>query len=136
MTAVEDVTSGSLAPVDGEASFVVDADEMGNVTAVRVADVSSDEAAWREVAGLLLAKMKGHPLHVRPGWRGISVSLHVRSRLQLADGVSRARSAPARGEVGAGPVEGGARRGTFDVTELSGKEYRRIDAWESEERPR
>jgi len=52
VAAVEDVTSSSRAPVDGAATFVIDADEKGGVTSVRAADVSSDEDTWREVAAL------------------------------------------------------------------------------------
>jgi hypothetical protein len=134
VTAVEDVTGSSRAPVDGSAAFVVDADETGAVISVRAVDVSSDEEAWREVAALLLAKMKNHPLHIRPGWRGVSVTLQVRSRLQAPDGASARGRLPLGARVALFPLK--ILSGSFDVTELTPQEFRRIDAWEADERPR
>jgi hypothetical protein len=137
IAALEDVTSGSRAPVDGAASFIVEADETGRVTAVRVANVTSDEEAWQDVASLLLAKMKNHPLRMRPGWRGLSVTLEVRSRLQLADGTNLrgvVPKTPLAARLALFPLK--ILSGSFDVTELDPHAFRRIDTWETGETPR
>jgi len=78
--------------------------------------------------------MKNHPLHVRPGSKGVTVTLHVRSRLQMADGASARGQLPRAARIALFPLK--ILGGSFDVTELTPQVFRRIDAWEVDEKAR
>lgn len=136
IAAIEDVTLSSRVPVEGAASFSIETDASGNVMSVRAFDATSDEGAWQEVAASLLAKMKRRPLHVTPGTRGVSVTLRVSSHVQLPDGTRPKGRLPLAARIALAPLKAIAGAATFDVTELSNKEYRMIEAWETDERPR
>jgi hypothetical protein len=82
----------AIVSVDGVGVFDVETDASGRVVAVRLADVSSDDAEWRKVAQALMAQLAKTPLKVPSGARGVAVRLRVEVVARMPSGAKAGHS--------------------------------------------
>lgn len=104
------------APVEGAATFEVQAGPDGVVTSVSVRGTRGGD--WTSVVGALRALLAGKRLRVPTGAAGVAVAVRVEARRQLPSGRSPDASA----------VEVKGLGGSFDLADLSGQVSRIVSA--------
>lgn len=120
INALEAATTGSSAPVRGEATFVAVIDGNGFVTDVKIASSNGDRSGWEEAGRRALAALKGKkvPGAFNKGDRPVAeLSIHVASDIRLPSGASPDNA-----------VQFGASGGNFDLADLGGGAKRVVHA--------
>jgi hypothetical protein len=133
VAAAEDATRSNDAPENSRAVFEVTVDTNGDVTGVRVVDVSQGRPAWDRVAMAYGAALRARkiPLRGQRGQgKGLVVTLEVRSRLTLPSGASGGID-PKAVMDGTSP---GAQVG-FDLSDIGSRARRDVHARILGERP-
>jgi hypothetical protein len=86
ITAVEELTRPSDAPMNSRAVFQVTTNGDGDVIGVQLVDASQGREQWDKVATALRDAMRGKKLRVPAGTGGVDMTLEVTSRWQLPSG--------------------------------------------------
>jgi len=84
----EDVVRASETPWNSTATIEVTTDAAGEVTSVRVVDVTEAWGVWEHVAADILGAIHGRKIKVRARGHGLVVTLQVASRRSLPSGAS------------------------------------------------
>jgi hypothetical protein len=84
----EELTRASETPWNSTATFEVSADANGQITAVRLVDVTEGWGPWQRVAGNLLGALHDRKLRVPSRGKGMVVLLQVASKRALPSGAS------------------------------------------------
>lgn len=85
LTALEEATSRSTAPVRGKAIFVATADE-GGVFQIELRDAEGSRAGWDDARTIALAALKGKKLRLPAGATRAVMRIEVRSDWKLPSG--------------------------------------------------
>jgi hypothetical protein len=86
IAAARAAASTSRIPVESSATLVAPTVAEGHVVAVLPTDGSGDASAWNDVAARVLQEMRGKPLHVPRGARGVRIALRIVSQVRRAAG--------------------------------------------------
>jgi hypothetical protein len=84
----EELTRASETPWNSTATFEVSADANGQITAVRLVDVTEGWGPWQRVAGNLLGALHDRKLRIPARGKGMIVTLQVASKRALPSGAS------------------------------------------------
>jgi hypothetical protein len=84
--AIRSATSVVDSPRNGTAVFLARTDAAGLVVVLEPTSVSSDFSAWQNVAKRALHTLRDKRLRIPRGAQGLSISLEVRSHVQLPSG--------------------------------------------------
>lgn len=85
LTALEEATSRSTAPVRGKAIFVATADQNG-VFSIELHDAIGSRAGWDDARNIALAALKGKKLRLPPGATRAVMRIEVKSDWKLPSG--------------------------------------------------
>ncbi len=133
VSAAHAVPVEALVSIDGAGVFDVLTDPTGRVVSVNVANVTSDDLEWRQVARALMAKLAGRMLKVPRGARGVAVRVRVEVIARMPSG-AKAGHALSPASTGGGTEERyyGVRG---DLSDIGASAVRTVHAREVFSRP-
>jgi hypothetical protein len=120
----EEIARTSDTPWNSSAVLEVVADGSGQITGVRLVNVSEASEAWDRVAKALLGALRDRKLSVRPpGGHGVVVTIQVSSRKALPSGATPDSFPMPRVDQGQGAVSL-----PFDVADIGARARRSVHA--------